>query len=62
MCEAWVRFRVWGDSRGRGVWHAVGVSVWRVERVRVCVRWDREVGARVQGVYSARGRDLQPCV
>ena len=29
------------DSCGRGVWHAVGVSAWRVERVRVCVRWER---------------------
>ena len=29
------------DSCGRGVWHAVGVSVWRVERVRVCARGER---------------------
>ena len=29
------------DSCGCAVWYAVGVSVWRVERVRVCARWER---------------------
>ena len=41
----------WRVARGG----CVGVA--RRARESVC-----EVGARVQGVYSARGRDLQPCV
>ena len=44
------------DSRGRRVWHAVGVSVWLVERVRACLRWERARRACVarEGVIRSR--------